>query len=235
MDAKSLKKLNRRELLELMVQISEENEVLARENEVLKAEIENRKLSAKEIGSLAQASLDANNYFVAAENAAKLYLENIARIEQETKERSSKLLEETLAECINMRAAAGFSADDLVPPAWGAEGAIETRLAQEEQQRAAESAALKQQIEGETAVPATEVSAAEGVDLQAGEGAEDAPAEGAAGASVSDGASEQDAASQEASSQEAPEEEAAQASEGGPLHAAPEKKKKGLFGFKKKS
>ena len=235
MDAKSLKKLNRRELLELMVQISEENEVLARENEVLKAEIENRKLSAKEIGSLAQASLDANNYFVAAENAAKLYLENIARIEQETKERSSKLLEETLAECINMRAAAGFSADDLVPPTWGTEGAMETQLAQEEQQRAAEAAAIRQRIEGEATGLAAEASAEETVPAPAG--GEDSASAGEVTTEVSivGGTHAKDAASQEASSQEAPEEEAAQASEGGPLHAAPEKKKKGLFGFKKKS
>ena len=134
MDAKSLKKLNRRELLELMVQISEENEALAHENEVLKAEIENRKLSAKEVGSLAQAALDANNFFIAAEKSAKLYLENIARMEQETKERCSKLLEEALADCITKRADAGFSADNLVPPSWGGEGNIETRLAQEVQQ-----------------------------------------------------------------------------------------------------
>ena len=126
MDAKSIKKLNRRELLEVMVKISEENEEL-------RAEIENRKLSAREVGSLAQASLDASNYFVAAENAAKLYLENIVRIERETKERSSKLLEETLAECINMRAEAGFNAEQLVPPTWGEEGNIEMELAQDAQ------------------------------------------------------------------------------------------------------
>lgn len=118
MDAKSLKRLNRRELLELMVQISEENEALTKENEGMKAELESRKLSAREVGSLAQASLEASNYFLAAENAAQLYLENIARMEKETKARSEKLLEETLEECIQMRARAGFSPEELVPEAW---------------------------------------------------------------------------------------------------------------------
>lgn len=118
MDAKSLKRLNRRELLELMVQISEENEALTQENEILKSEIENRKLSAREVGSLAHASLEANNFFVAAENAAKLYLENIMRMEQETQARSERLLEETLEECIRMRARAGFGPDELIPEAW---------------------------------------------------------------------------------------------------------------------
>ena len=134
MDAKSLKKLNRRELLELMVQISEENEALAHENEVLKAELDNRKLSAREVGSLAQAALDANNFFIAAEKSAQLYVENIARMEQETKERCSQLLEEALAESITKRADAGFPSDNLIPASWGAEGNIETQLAQELQQ-----------------------------------------------------------------------------------------------------
>ena len=135
MDAKSLKKLNRRELLELMVQISEENEVLTRDNEVMKAELENRQISAREVGSLAQASLEANNYFIAAEQAAKLYLENVSRIEQEAKTRSSELLEETLAECIKMRAASGFPEDQLVPEGWGTPESLEARLAQNDAQK----------------------------------------------------------------------------------------------------
>lgn len=118
MDAKSLKKLNRRELLELMVKISEQNEVLELENQSLKAQLENRRLTAREVGSLAQASLEATDLFIAADTAAKVYLENIVRIERETQERSNKLLEETLIECINMRAEAGFGPEELMPPSW---------------------------------------------------------------------------------------------------------------------
>ena len=211
MDAKSLKKLNRRELLEVMVKISEENEELTRENEELKAEIENRKLSAREVGSLAQASLDANNYFVAAENAAKLYLENIVRLEREAKERSSKLLEETLAECINMRAEAGFKAEQLVPPTWGEEGSIEMELAQDAQKNAlpASSGPMHAKVDEGSAqdddAPAIE-----------GDVAVEALAEPEA---VVEGA-----------------EESTEVVEAGEEAAeAPKKEKKSFFGFKKKS
>lgn len=120
MDAKSLKKLNRRELLEVMVQISEQNETLEQENEVLKSQLNDRKLSAKEVGTLAHAALDANGYFLSADKAAKQYLENVVRLEEETKLRCSRLLEETLEECIRLRAQAGVAQDQLVPSEWAA-------------------------------------------------------------------------------------------------------------------
>ena len=208
MDAKSLKKLNRRELLEVMVKISEENEELSRENEELKAELENRKLSAKEVGSLAQASLEANNYFVAAENAAKLYLENIVRIERETKERSSKLLEETLADCINKRAEAGFSAEQLIPPSWGAAGSIEMELAQDAQKNATPAKFESQAAESAEGSTQEEIAVSPEGEVPA----ETLPGLEAGAEVVAAGEDTADVA-----------------------EAAPKKEKKGLFGRKKKS
>ncbi|MBQ9067991.1 MAG: hypothetical protein IJ131_02865 [Eggerthellaceae bacterium] len=94
MDAKSLKKLNRRELLEILVQLSEQNDELKEENESLKARLADRKIDAQEVGSIAQAALEANGYFKAAEEAAQQYLENIARIQSETEAECQAMLDE---------------------------------------------------------------------------------------------------------------------------------------------
>ena len=94
MDAKSLKKLNRRELLEILVQLSEQNDELRQQNEALQARLEDRRISAGEVGSIAEAALAANGYFEAAEKAAAQYLENIARIQAETEAECKAMLEE---------------------------------------------------------------------------------------------------------------------------------------------
>lgn len=118
MDSKDLKKLNRRELLELLVQVSETNEQLRTELDQLKDQLEQRRLSAPEVGTLAEAALVANNFFVDADRAAKQFTENLFMLEQATKERCTSMLKETLDECMQMRKEAGFPDDQLVPERW---------------------------------------------------------------------------------------------------------------------
>ena len=79
---KSLKQLNRIELLELMVGLSEDNERLAEENLRL-----NLALSAKpaisqtaKVGSIAEMALRANGYFDAVQRSADDYLREIKRM-----------------------------------------------------------------------------------------------------------------------------------------------------------
>lgn len=93
---KNLKKLNRAELLDLMVGLAEDYEeladgyeALARENERLKKELSTRRLprSAK-VGSIAEAALQANGYFEAAQRSADEYLREIKRLRDELTKRS---------------------------------------------------------------------------------------------------------------------------------------------------
>ncbi len=88
---KSLRKLNRLELLELMVQLSQENDTLAAENDQLK-----RALAAKpqmpratKVGSLAEYALQANGYFESAQHAADDYLREIKRMRDQIAARAA--------------------------------------------------------------------------------------------------------------------------------------------------
>lgn len=93
---KSLKKLSRKELLELLVKASEMNEALSAENIALRKEVSERPQiqpqqqvqpqaqpqqqrlpQAAKVGSIAEAALQANGYFEAAQRAADDYLREI--------------------------------------------------------------------------------------------------------------------------------------------------------------
>lgn len=71
---KALKKLSRVELLEMLLDVSSENETLRAENEMLRQELEEKRIRLKESGSIAEAALKLNDVFAAAQAAADQYL-----------------------------------------------------------------------------------------------------------------------------------------------------------------
>ena len=88
---KSLKKLNRLELLQLLLKASEANEALIAENDALRKESESQSRlprSAK-VGSIAEAALQANGYFEAAQKSADDYLREIKRLRDQMAARAA--------------------------------------------------------------------------------------------------------------------------------------------------
>lgn len=86
---KSLRKLSRIELLQLLLKVTETNEALLVENEKLRsippapapAPAPQMRLSqSAKVGSIAEAALQANGYFEAAQNAADDYLREIKQL-----------------------------------------------------------------------------------------------------------------------------------------------------------
>lgn len=81
---KELRRLKRVELLEMLLELSRENEDLMLEleekNRIIEAlnlQLENRKIDLKHAGTIAEASFKLNGVFEAAEKAAEQYLENL--------------------------------------------------------------------------------------------------------------------------------------------------------------
>lgn len=74
---KDLKRLSRRELLELLLAETEELHRLRAENEQLQKELEERDYKLEKAGSIAMASLSLAGVFEAAQKAADAYLYNI--------------------------------------------------------------------------------------------------------------------------------------------------------------
>ena len=77
MTEKELKKLNRKQLLELLLRQTERADQLESELEEAKKQLEDKRITEMEAGSIAQAALQLNGIFEAAQKAADQYLYNI--------------------------------------------------------------------------------------------------------------------------------------------------------------
>lgn len=122
MTNKELRKMGRSELLQILILQMEENEALRRKLEATTEELESRRLAVGNAGSLAEAALQINGVFAAAEAAAEQYLDNVrtsslsapstvmavasegARQRHKTQEECRRMREECRTECENMRA-----------------------------------------------------------------------------------------------------------------------------------
>ena len=77
MTPKELKRLNRTDLLEMVLELTKENDQLYKDTELLRQQLGERILTIEKCGSLAEAALQLNGVFEAAQQACEQYTENI--------------------------------------------------------------------------------------------------------------------------------------------------------------
>lgn len=80
MTDKELRRMSRSELLEMLIAQVEENEKLKYRLEKAQTELKNKQIAIEKAGSIAEAALQLNGVFEAADRAAQQYLENIRRM-----------------------------------------------------------------------------------------------------------------------------------------------------------
>lgn len=98
MTDKELRRLSRMELVQLLLDVTKENETLQAENAELKQQLEDRKLAMDRVGNIAEASLVLNKVFEDAQKAADLYKENVKRVYTERATQQAKKVQKRLAE-----------------------------------------------------------------------------------------------------------------------------------------
>ncbi len=81
-----LRKLGRRELLQLLLEQGRELEALKALLEGTQAQLRSREIYIDKAGSIAEAAMGLNGVFEAAQNAAQQYLENIRRQSEHVEE-----------------------------------------------------------------------------------------------------------------------------------------------------
>lgn len=79
---KTLRKLKRAELLELLIEQGKENERLRGELEELKKRLEDKEILLDRAGTIAEAAFQMNGVLEAAEAAAQQYLDNLKRLNE---------------------------------------------------------------------------------------------------------------------------------------------------------
>lgn len=108
---KELRKLNRRELIEIIYQMKKNEQKMQEEIDALQAELQDKRLRLSDAGSIAEAAVSVTNIFSAAQAAADLYLQEIACMKEDTKRECAKILEQT------RNASSNISLDDDQQPA----------------------------------------------------------------------------------------------------------------------
>lgn len=112
-----LKKLKRLELVDVIDRLQEELEQAKQENAELKSRLEARTLDVANAGSLAEAALELNRVFEAAQAAADQYLENIKEQQAGAKERAEEELAQAREQAEKMRRMAGADAVQITSQA----------------------------------------------------------------------------------------------------------------------
>ena len=110
---KELRRLKRKDLLEILLEQSKENEdqrmlIAVQKQKIfhLEERLQNKRIDIAQSGTMAEAALKLNGVFEAAQAAAQQYLDNLkntdercATMENETKERCEAMKEETARKC----------------------------------------------------------------------------------------------------------------------------------------
>lgn len=102
MTEKDFRKLNRAELLKMLLEQSREIERLKAALQEAEEKITERDLSVEQAGSIAEAALRINGVFEDAQKAADQYLENIHRQNDEIQEKCQRMEAYTKSKCDQM-------------------------------------------------------------------------------------------------------------------------------------
>jgi hypothetical protein len=110
---KELRKMNRRQLLELLLVQTERADLLQKQLDEARRKLDERSIAIVESGSLAEAALKLSGIFEAAERAAEIYQENLrqraeqgSHTEAEASARAQAMVEEAERKCRELERAA---------------------------------------------------------------------------------------------------------------------------------
>ena len=99
---KELKKLSRRELVDLIYQMKRNEEQLQEEIASLKNALEDKRIRLSEVGSIAEAATSITNVLTAAQAAADLYLNEIASMRADAELECARMIDETKVKVANV-------------------------------------------------------------------------------------------------------------------------------------
>ena len=94
MDGKELKKLSRRELVDIIYQMKKNEQQMQEEIAALQTELQDKRLRYAMAGTLAETAASVSNVFSAAQMTADLYLQEITAMKEATERECAKMIEE---------------------------------------------------------------------------------------------------------------------------------------------
>lgn len=94
MVSKELKKLSRRELVDIIYQLKKNEQLLQDEIASLREALQDRRIHLSTAGSIAEAAISITNVFSSAQAAADIYLQEVSCMKQETEIECAKMIDE---------------------------------------------------------------------------------------------------------------------------------------------
>ncbi len=94
MTPKELKKLTRKDLLQMLIQQSKQVKELEEKLKIAETALQDRSIHIQEAGSIAEASLRIHGVFETAQSAAEVYLDNVRTLTKEQECAQQKAAEE---------------------------------------------------------------------------------------------------------------------------------------------
>lgn len=94
MISKELRKLSRRELMDIIYQMKKNEQKLQEEIISLQEALQDKRIRLAEAGSISEAAASITNVFSAAQKTADLYLHEISCMKEETEKECAKMVEE---------------------------------------------------------------------------------------------------------------------------------------------
>ena len=97
MISKELKRLNRRELVDIIYQLKKNEQEMQEEIAALKKEIQDRRIRMSTAGSIADAAMSVTDVFSTAQMTADIYLREISQMKEDTENECAKKIEDVKA------------------------------------------------------------------------------------------------------------------------------------------
>ena len=124
MKTKELKRLSRGDLLEMLLDLSLENDRLNKELTELREAMAQRSIAVEESGSLAEAALKLNGIFEAAQAACDQYTENIRSRSENMEQTCRQMEDQAKAKCDQMLAETKQRCEEMIRKARKQAGAL---------------------------------------------------------------------------------------------------------------
>ena len=94
MFSKELKKLSRRELVDIIYQLKKNEQEKQERIDALEEELQDKRIRISVAGSIAEAAVDITQLFSNAQRTAELYLYEISAMKADTEKECAKMLED---------------------------------------------------------------------------------------------------------------------------------------------
>ena len=105
MISKELKRLSRRELVDIIYQLKKNEQEMQEEIESLKTELQDKRIRISTAGSIADAAMSVTNVFSTAQMTADLYLREISYMKENTEKECEKKIEDAEKKFDTLKAA----------------------------------------------------------------------------------------------------------------------------------